>query len=137
MLALFTKSGRRKAAIVALIFYALGISAPGLAFALTDAGAHCVTQSEVRHDAASHRHDHHAGETAADHHEHTAPAAADDHGVTGKCCGSFCFTALAPAVAPFAEPLMQVSSAPQPLTVQLLGHGSDPIDRPPRALLSI
>lgn len=133
MLALFTKSWRRKAAIVALVFYALGISAPGLAMALTDAGTHCVTISEAKPEAASHRHDHETAETAADHHEHNAPAA-DGHGLTGKCCGSFCFTALAPGFAPFAEPLTQVSATPQPLVVQLLGHGSDPIDRPPRNL---
>lgn len=134
MLALFTKSWRRKAAIVALVFYVLGISAPGLAMALTDAGAHCVTISEAKHDSVSHPHAHEATEMAADHHEHTAPAAADDHGLTGKCCGSFCFTALAPSLALFAEPLMQVSATPQPLAVQLLGHGSDPLDRPPRNL---
>ena len=61
MLALFTKSWRKKAAIIALVFYALGIAAP----------------------------------------------------------------------------LMQVSAVSQPRVRSLLGHGSDPIDRPPRSLLSI
>jgi hypothetical protein len=134
MLALFTKSWRRKAAIVALVFYALGIAAPGLAMALTEAGAHCVTTSEAKHEAASHHVDGEAADMAAGHHgDQTAPAA-DNHGVTGKCCGSFCVTALPPGLTPFAEPLMQISATPRPLVGQLLGHGPDRIDRPPRSL---
>lgn len=134
MLALFTKSWRRKAAIVALVFYALGIAAPAAAFALTDAGALCLTGPEANHAAGSH----HVrdAQTATDHASHSAPAA-NDHGMTGKCCGTFCFTALTPHVAPIAAPLMQVAALSQLRVLHLLGHGSDPIDRPPRSLLSI
>ena len=134
MLALFTKSWRKKAAIVALVFYALGIAAPAAAFALTDTGALCLTGPEANHAAGSHHV--HDARTAHDHASRSAPAA-DDHGMTGKCCGTFCFTALAPAIAPIASPLMQVSALHQWRVVHLLGHGADPIDRPPRNLLSI
>lgn len=134
MLALFTKSWRRKAAIVALVFYALGVAAPAAAFAFTDAAAHCLTISEAEQGAGSH---HAHDQMAADHASHPAPAAADDRGMTGKCCGTLCFTALTPHVAPIAEPLMQVSALSQLRVAHLLGHSSDPIDRPPRNLLSI
>ncbi|MCW5694625.1 MAG: hypothetical protein KIT48_19885 [Pseudolabrys sp.] len=141
MLALFTKSWRKKAAIVALVFYALGIAAPAVAFALTDSSAHCLPMRAAQDTAGSH-HSHdggaaHSHDTAsADHQPHSAPAA-DDHGMTGKCCGTFCFTALAPHVAPVAAPLMRVTAMSQLRVVHLFGHGADPIDRPPRNLLSI
>jgi len=142
MLALFTKSWRKKAAIVALVFYALGIAAPAAALALADGGTHCLpmtatqatADSQHSHEAASTPHGHDAA--AADHQPHSAPAA-DDHGVTGKCCGTFCFTALAPHVAPVGAPLMRVAAVSQLRVVHLFGHGADPIDRPPRDLLSI
>ncbi|MBS0536288.1 MAG: hypothetical protein JSR72_19740 [Proteobacteria bacterium] len=137
MLALFTKSWRRKAAIVALVFYALGVAAPAAAFALTDIGAHCLTVTQTEHAGSDHVHD---GQTAHDHASHgsqTAPAADGQSGMTGKCCGTFCFTALTPHVAPIAAPLLQVSAVSQPRVRSLLGHGADPIDRPPRNLLSI
>ena len=136
MLALFTKSWRRKAAIVAVVFYALGLAAPAVAFALTDSGAHCLTETQAKHAGSHHVHD---GQAA---HDHASPAAdkapaGDDRGISGKCCGTFCLTALAPYVAPVTEPLMQVSAVSQVHVLHLLGHGSDPIDRPPRAFLSI
>lgn len=134
MLALFTKSWRRKAAIIAIVFYALGIAAPAAAFALADSGTHCLPTAAVQQDATSHHHGD-AG-AMADHESHTAPAA-DDHGMTGKCCGTLCFTALAPHVAPIPVPLMQVSALNQLRVAHLVGHRTDPIDRPPRILLSI
>jgi len=134
MLALFTKSWRRKAAVLTLVLYGLGISAPAVAFVMTEVGAHCITVSEAKQDADYH-HGHDA-EMASDHASHPAPAA-DDHGMTGKCCGTFCVTALPPTTFPIAEPQTQVSATPQPLVVQLLGQGSVPLDRPPRNLLSI
>ena len=134
MLALFTRSWRSKAAIVTLVFYAMGIAAPGMAFALTNTGPHFQAASEAKNGAASHHV--HDARAASDHASHQAPDA-DDHGLTGKCCGTFCFTALAPAIAPIASPLMQVSALHQWRVVHLLGHGADPIDRPPRNLLSI
>ena len=134
MLALFTKSWRKKAAIVALVFYALGMAAPAAAFALTDSGTHCQPTAAPHEQAASH---HHGDASAmADHESHTPPAAGD-HGMTGKCCGALCFTALTPQVAPIPVPLAQVSALTQLRMVHLFGHGADPIDRPPRALLSI
>lgn len=142
MLALFTKSWRKKAAIVALVFYALGIAAPAAALVLADGGTHCLPMMATQ-DTAGYQHGHesssapHSHDAAtADHQPHSAPAA-DDHGMTGKCCGTFCFTALAPHVAPVAAPLMRVTAVSQLRIVHLFGHGSDPIDRPPRSLLSI
>lgn len=141
MLALFTKSWRRKAAIIAIVFYALGVAAPAAAFALTDSGTHCLPMRAAQDTAGSH-HNHdgsaaHSHATAsADHQPHSAPTA-DDHGMTGKCCGTLCFTALAPHVAPIPVPLMQVSAISQLRVAHLVGHSADPIDRPPRLLLSI
>ena len=136
MLALFTKSWRRKAAAIALVFYALGIAAPAVAFAMTDIAAHCLTVTQAKHAGSHHAHD---GQAAHDHATHTADKApaGDDQGMPGKCCGAFCFTALAPHVAPITEPLMQVSAVSQVHVLHLLGHGSYPIDRPPRSLQSI
>ena len=134
MLALFTKSWRRKAAIIALVFYALGLAAPAAAFALTDIGEHCLTVAQAKDAGSHHAHD---GQTAHAHGSQTVPAADDQGGLTGKCCGAFCFTALTPHVAPIAEPLMQISAMDQARVRSLLGHGTDPIDRPPRSLLSI
>ncbi len=134
MLALFTRSWRRKAAIIAIVFYAVGVAAPAAAFALADSGTHCLPAVAAEQDAAP---DHHGDAGAmADHDSHTAPAA-DDHGMTGKCCGTLCFTALAPHVAPIPVPLMQVSALSRLRVAHLFGLSAGPIDRPPRILLSI
>ena len=133
MSALFTSSWRKKAAIVALVFYTLGIAAPAAAAVLAGAGAHCLTGSRT-HEAS----DSHHTQSSHSHADHDAAQPdqpeADDHGPMGKCCGSFCLTALAPADMPIAEPALHVSRLIQPLAPDLFGQASDPIDRPPRNL---
>lgn len=133
MLALFTRSWRRKAAIVALVFYALGSVMPAAALALTDTGSHCPPMAATM-DAAGAHHGH--GQATAGHLLHASPAG-DEHDMTGKCCGTFCFTALAPHVAPIAAPPMRVTALSPFHIAPLLGHGTDPIDRPPRTLRPI
>ncbi|MFA6264228.1 MAG: hypothetical protein WC670_00740 [Pseudolabrys sp.] len=136
MLALFTSSWRRKAAIVALVFYAMGIAAPAAAFALAAADPHCPTISEVRQIAGSHHASGHHADSQHSERDAASPnqPAADHPGIASKCCGTFCFTGLAPAHVAIVEPASHVSEVIQPLAVYLLGHGSSPIDRPPRNL---
>lgn len=135
MLTLFTTSWRRRTAILAVVFYALGAAAPVAAFAVSAAGTHCVPQIA----AADHAH---ADSAHADHHAHhddghAAPSsqpAADDPALPGKCCGAFCLTALAPAHVPVAEPALHFSAMAEKLIVSLIGHQAGRIDRPPRNL---
>lgn len=128
---------RFRAASVLVVLYAMCLLAPAAAFAFGDTvkAAHCLTvenhglgshadshNAHVQHDAIAHQHSDNGDE---------------QRGPTGKCCGLFCLSALAPATD------LPLAQAPLPALVPLLtadgilGHGPDRLYRPPDTLLSL
>lgn len=119
-----------------VVLYALCVLAPAATFAFGDAAktAHCLT--DEKHGLGSHAdsktHVHHEG-TA---HQHSG-SGDEQQGTSGKCCGLFCLSALAPATdLPLTQPSIP-ALVPSLTTDGILGHGPDRLDRPPDSLLSL
>ena len=120
-----------------VVLYALCVLSPAAAFAFGDGtkAAHCVTdenhglgtshthgKAHVHKDGTAHKHSDEGGE---------------QQGASGKCCGLFCLSAIAPSIdlpltAPGFPTLVPLLNANGPL-----GQGPDCLDRPPDSLLSL
>ena len=130
MLAFVTGSWRRKAGAILVTLYALCLVTPAAALAATEQpiSAHCLGE-------------HHHGVGAADIADHAGAAqnqpAHDGHGQPEKCCGLFGVTALAPEFSVVTAQITPSADIALPRGQNLLGSGSERIDRPPRGLLSL
>jgi hypothetical protein len=131
MLGSITSPWRRRATSLLVVLYALCLTAPTAAIALSNgaAPAHCLTD------------DHHGVGSAQTHENgsshHHSGARDDGHDQPAKCCGLFCLSAIAPdadLIAAQRAPLTHLASR---ISNSLSGRGSDRIDRPPRSLLSL
>jgi hypothetical protein len=132
MLSRLTRTLRRRAAVIAAVFYALCSMAPALALTpkhLLAGHHHGAAIAHVHDDGNTHSHPDQG--TSSQHSD------GDGNGLPGFCCGLFCLTAL-PATADLsvAQPIAHrtLAAASQEFIV---GRGPDRIDRPPIVLLSL
>jgi hypothetical protein len=136
----YRKSLRIKAAIAATLVYALCVLAPSvaLAFADSEATAHCLTQAPVAahvHQQQPAAHSHGSFDGAAHvHSDEGTPqqhSGADGKNHAGNCCGLFCVTAIPhePALALSAPPVAALAGLGA--AYELAGRGPDQINRPP------
>src|SRR5262249_54283311 len=102
-----TKGTRRWAAIGLVLAYVVCILAPAVAFAFGDGsrvppclteGNHGLGLVHVHQDGAAHSHD--GGAHKHSHHPD------DQQSTPGKCCGAFCFPAVAPTPQLTLEPAL-------------------------------
>jgi len=128
---------RWRAALALIAIFAFCILVPSVALALTNAAAHCFTETHsvahvhqvaakthVHADGVSHTH--HADENAP-----SKPADADDNTHGGNCCGLFCLTALThEASNALVAPTAVIRTLPV-LADSLSGRDPGRINRPP------
>lgn len=136
MFVLLTSKWRERAAAVLVALYALCLVAPVSAFAFSDSfvPVPCLSMTDHHHSmGGSHVHQDGIGHHKSSD-DQSGPAGAVH---SGKCCGLFCVTAIAPPVFGVAEvSLVQASTVALAAAESMLGRSSNRIDRPPRILPS-
>lgn len=143
MLVLLTSKWRQRAAAVLVAVYALCLLAPAVAFAFSDAAAHCLTVAEAPQTMGEHQGHQHDGmdhtAIALEAVDHGTPASGgNDHALPGQCCGLFCVSALMPPVFGVdGTQSIEVSAVAMPAASSLMGRSSSRLDRPPRNLSAI
>jgi hypothetical protein len=130
MLGLLARKWRWRAASILVVLYALCLAAPTAVLAFSDASGSAPCLSDDNHGLGTI----HVHQDGSSHHQNNGD---DDHGQSGKCCGLFSVSAIAPALDFVATQHPSVSRLPVLLAKSLHGRASDRIDRPPRSNLSL
>jgi hypothetical protein len=130
MLILLSGNWRIRAVAILVALYGLCVASPVTALALNHSSTPAQSLSDDHHGIGNHHED-------GTGHQH--PGLGDgDYDEPGTCCGLFCLSAIAPAAFDaVGVRLLLAADVAMPVAENLLGYGSNRIDRPPRFLLSL